>query len=92
MPMMMVMLMMIMMMHDHDDDGDDDDGEDGDDDDVDDDGDDGEGDFRQYSVFQLSQDSSMGRILYIFPKRYCPWRNFPNSYIAVGFCFMKYEI
>ena len=65
---------------------------DGDDDGDDDDGDDGEGDFQQYSVFRLSQDSSMGRILYIFPKRYCPWRNFPNSYNAVGFCFMKYEI
>ena len=33
--------------------------------DGDDDGDDGEGDFQQYSVFRLSQDSSMGRILYI---------------------------
>ena len=40
--------------------------------DGDDDGDDGEGDFQQYSVFRLSQDSSMGRILYIFPKHYCP--------------------
>ena len=39
--------------------------------DDDDDGENGEGDFQQYSVFQLSQDSSMGRILYIFPKRYC---------------------
>ena len=46
--------------------------------DGDDDGDDGEGDFQQYSVFRLSQDSSTGRILYIFPKRYCPWRKFPK--------------
>ena len=60
--------------------------------DGDDDGDDGEGDFQQYSVFRLSQDSSMDRILYIFHKRYCQWRNSQNSYIAVGFCFMKYEI
>ena len=59
--------------------------------DGDDDGDDGEGDFQQYSVFYPKTALRVAFYTY-FPNAIVHGENSPNSYIAVGFCFMKYEI